>query len=168
MKQFLRDVFWGDSLDYLVVDTPPGTADEHMAIAQHLRGSASSVGAVVVTTPQELALADVRRELSFCKRAGLPVLGVVENMAGFVCGNCGLQTDVFPAGGKEDARGAASLGPRVLARLPLDPRLRALCDNGETLGEEWPDLPVAAAFAGLVGEVVRAMPVAEEEEDMKA
>ncbi len=86
IKQFLRDVNWGD-VDYLVVDTPPGTSDEHISIVQYL-SSTHVDGAVVITTPQEVSLMDVRKEINFCKKVGLPVIGVVENMSGFVCPKC--------------------------------------------------------------------------------
>ena len=85
IKQFLRDVNWAE-LDYLVVDTPPGTSDEHLSIVQYLKGAVD--GAVIVTTPQEVALQDVRKEINFCRKVGVRVLGVVENMAGFVCPHC--------------------------------------------------------------------------------
>ena len=86
IKQFLKDVAWGP-LDYLVVDTPPGTSDEHLSLAQYLKATRID-GAVVLTTPQELALLDVRKEITFCRKVGIPIIGVVENMAGFVCPNC--------------------------------------------------------------------------------
>jgi Mrp family chromosome partitioning ATPase len=86
IKQFMKDVDWGE-LDYLLIDTPPGTSDEHLSLVQYLRESGID-GALVVTTPQEVALADVRKELNFCRKVGLRVLGVAENMAGFVCPNC--------------------------------------------------------------------------------
>lgn len=86
IKQFLKDVEWGD-LDWLLVDTPPGTSDEHLSVCSYLKGSGVD-GAVVVTTPQEVSLLDVRKEIDFCRKAGIKVLGVVENMSGFVCPNC--------------------------------------------------------------------------------
>ena len=86
IKQFLRDVNWGD-VDFLVVDTPPGTSDEHLSIVQYL-SSTHVDGAVVMTTPQEVSLMDVRKEINFCKKVGLPIIGVVENMSGFVCPKC--------------------------------------------------------------------------------
>jgi len=97
IKQFLKDVDWGD-LDYLIVDSPPGTGDEPLSIAQ-LLGSAT--GAVIVTTPQELAISDVRKCVTFCRKLELPVLGVVENMSGFVCPSCGQRSDIFKCGGGE-------------------------------------------------------------------
>lgn len=86
IKQFLRDVDWGE-VDYLLIDTPPGTSDEHLSIVQYL-SSTQVDGAVVITTPQEVALLDVRKEINFCKKVNLPVIGVVENMSGFVCPKC--------------------------------------------------------------------------------
>jgi Mrp family chromosome partitioning ATPase len=82
IKQFLKDVHWGESLDYLIIDSPPGTSDEHISVAQYLGGVPALAGAVVVTTPQEVAIADVRKEINFCKKTGVKVLGVVENMSG--------------------------------------------------------------------------------------
>lgn len=89
IKQFLKDVYW-DELDFLVVDTPPGTSDEHLSITQYLK-EANPDGAIIVTTPQEVSLLDVRKEINFCRKVGLPILGVVENMSGFVCGKCGVR-----------------------------------------------------------------------------
>ena len=86
IKQFLRDVNWGD-LDFLVVDTPPGTSDEHISIAQYMKESGID-GAILITTPQEVSLQDVRKEINFCWKVGINIIGVVENMSGFVCPNC--------------------------------------------------------------------------------
>merc|ERR1712224_1050256 len=86
IKQFLADVNWGE-LDCLIIDTPPGTSDEHLSIVGQLQ-EAGVDGAVIVTTPQEVALQDVRKEVNFCKKVNLPILGVVENMAGFCCPHC--------------------------------------------------------------------------------
>lgn len=95
IKQFLKDVDWGDEgLDYLVVDTPPGTSDEHLSVVQYLKEGGID-GAVLVTTPQEVSLQDVRKELDFCRKVGVKVLGVVENMSGFVCPSCNGKSDVF-------------------------------------------------------------------------
>jgi Mrp family chromosome partitioning ATPase len=91
IKQFLRDVDWGDELDYMIIDTPPGTSDEHLSIVQYL--SASGIdGVVLITTPQDVALLDVRKEISFCRKVNVPILGVVENMSGFVCPKCKVHT----------------------------------------------------------------------------
>ena len=97
IRQFLKDVNWG-RLDYLVVDSPPGTGDEPLSVAQLIGKPAS---AVLVTTPQDLAISDVRRSVSFCGKVELPVLGIVENMSGFVCPACGHHADIFKTGGGE-------------------------------------------------------------------
>jgi Mrp family chromosome partitioning ATPase len=86
IKKFLKDVDWGE-LDYLLIDTPPGTSDEHISLAQYLKACQPD-GCVVVTTPQEVALLDVRKEINFCRKVNLPILGIVENMSGFVCPKC--------------------------------------------------------------------------------
>ncbi|XP_077843392.1 cytosolic Fe-S cluster assembly factor NUBP1 isoform X6 [Macaca mulatta] len=86
IKQFLRDVDWGE-VDYLIVDTPPGTSDEHLSVVQYL-AAARIDGAVIITTPQEVSLQDVRKEINFCRKVKLPIIGVVENMSGFICPKC--------------------------------------------------------------------------------
>nr|XP_024649855.1 cytosolic Fe-S cluster assembly factor NUBP2 isoform X4 [Macaca nemestrina] len=100
IKQFVSDVAWGE-LDYLVVDTPPGTSDEHMATIEALRPY-QPLGALVVTTPQAVSVGDVRRELTFCRKTGVRVMGVVENMSGFTCPHCTECTSVFSRGGGEE------------------------------------------------------------------
>ncbi|KPK41779.1 MAG: hypothetical protein AMJ65_08770 [Phycisphaerae bacterium SG8_4] len=125
IRQFLKDVKWG-SLDFLIVDSPPGTGDEPLSIAQ-LLGDAD--GAIIVTTPQQIALSDVRKGISFCRNLNIPVLGVVENMSGFLCPNCGQQTEIFTSGGGEDM--ARQLGIEFLARVPIDPQIVQGCDTGQ-------------------------------------
>ena len=95
IKQFLKDVQWGN-LDFLIVDSPPGTGDEPLSVVQLLE---NADGAIIVTTPQEVALSDVRKCITFCRNLGLPVLGVLENMSGFVCPKCGENSDIFKSGG---------------------------------------------------------------------
>lgn len=127
IKQFLRDVNWGH-LDFLVVDTPPGTSDEHLSIVQYLRGAVD--GAVIITTPQEVALQDVRKEINFCRKVGVKVLGVVENMAGFVCPKCTTKQDIFAPTTGGAARMALDMNVPFLGSVPLDPRLTRLADEG--------------------------------------
>lgn len=148
IKQFLKDVEWGD-LDYLVVDTPPGTSDEHLSIVQFLQ-EAGIDGAVLVTTPQEVALQDVRKEADFCRKVGLRVLGVVENMSGFVCPSCKETSEIFAptTGGAE--RMAQELGLELLGRVPLDPRIGASCDRGESFLDEYPESPATGAYLDIV------------------
>lgn len=111
-------------------------------------------GAVVVTTPQEVAMSDVRKELSFCRKTGLRVLGLVENMAGFACPCCGTVTEIFaPSGGGAPAM-AASFGVPYAGKVPLDPRLLRACETGEGFVESHPEAPAAAAFAAVVRFVI--------------
>ncbi|KAJ3600797.1 hypothetical protein NHX12_031772 [Muraenolepis orangiensis] len=148
IKQFLRDVDWGD-LDYLIVDTPPGTSDEHLSIVQYL-SSAGIDGAVIITTPQEVSLQDVRKEIRFCQKVKLPIIGVVENMSGFVCPKCKNTSEIFPptSGGAE--RMCSELGLTLLGRVPLDPRIGRCCDEGKSFLSEVPDSPAARAYNRIV------------------
>jgi ATP-binding protein involved in chromosome partitioning len=125
IKQFVTDVRWGD-LDYLVVDCPPGTGDEPLSIAQ-LLGKID--GAVIVTTPQQLAVVDVRKCITFCRQLNLPVLGVIENMSGFVCPHCNQRVDVFAGNGGRQIAG--DFGVPFLGRIPMDPALAHACDLGK-------------------------------------
>ncbi len=133
LKQMLSDVEWGD-LDYLVIDLPPGTSDEPLSVAQEIP---DADGAVVVTTPQQVSLLDVRKSIAFAKAVKMDILGVIENMSGFVCPHCGKQTDIFKAGGGEDA--AKELGLPFLGRVPLDPRIVIGGDTGKPFVLEHPD-----------------------------
>ncbi|WOO78585.1 Cytosolic Fe-S cluster assembly factor NBP35 [Vanrija pseudolonga] len=148
IKQFLKDVAWGD-LDYLVVDTPPGTSDEHLSVVQYL-AEAGIDGAVLVTTPQEVALQDVRKEIDFCNKVGLPILGLVENMSGFVCPSCKGESQIFaPTTGGAEAMGK-ELGIELLGKVPLDPRIGALCDEGQSFLDAYPDSPATEAYLDIV------------------
>lgn len=129
IRQFLRDVDWGD-LDYLVVDSPPGTSDEHLSIAAYLK-QAGVDGAVLVTTPQEVAMTDVRKEINFCVKLGIPMLGVVENMGPFTCPHCAKDSTVFPASTGGGRQLAADYGIPFLGSIPLDPRIAMCAENGE-------------------------------------
>ncbi len=143
IKQFLSDVVWGE-LDYLIVDLPPGTGDEPLSVCQ-LIGNAD--GAVVVTTPQDVALAAVRKSISFCRQLNLPLLGVVENMSGFVCPHCGTTTDVFSSGGGELM--AANMGVAFLGRIPIDPFVGTASDAGTPFVTAHRDTVTAKAFAQI-------------------
>jgi len=144
IKQFLKDVEWGD-LDYLVIDSPPGTGDEPLSVAQL---AAPVDGAVIVTTPQDVATADVRKSINFCRQLNLPVLGVVENMSGFVCPKCGTVTDIFKAGGGE--RMAADTGVPFLGRIPVDPAVGEACDDGKPFVYHYSRTETAKAFERVV------------------
>jgi Mrp family chromosome partitioning ATPase len=152
IRQFLSDVEWGE-LDFLVIDTPPGTSDEHISLAQLLKGAPNLAGAVVVTTPQEVAMADVRKELSFCAKVGLRVLGVVENMSGFVCPCCATRSDIFATAGDGPAGMAARAGVPFLGALPIDPNLLAACEAGEAYVTKHAGSPGALALVAVVDKV---------------
>lgn len=122
IKQFLKDVAWGD-LDYLIVDSPPGTGDEPLSVCQLIE---KAEGAVIVTTPQDVALIDVRKSISFCRQLNMPVLGVIENMSGFVCPHCGKKSDIFKNGGGLDL--AREMGVPFLGSIPIEP---AIVQNGD-------------------------------------
>lgn len=124
IKQFLKDVEWGN-LDYLIIDLPPGTGDEPLAICQMIE---NADGAVVVTTPQEVALADVRKSINFCKTLKLPVLGVIENMSGFTCPDCGKITHIFKNGGAEKM--CEYMQVPFAGRIPLNTEIVEAGDSG--------------------------------------
>ncbi|HAR49592.1 MAG TPA: ATP-binding protein [Smithella sp.] len=125
IKQFLTDVHWGD-LDYLIVDAPPGTGDEPLSICQLIQ---PLDGAIIVTTPQRVAAIDVRKSISFCRRLDVPVLGVVENMSGFVCPKCGEITQILPAGGGKII--ASDMKVPYLGAIPMDPAIAQSGDTGK-------------------------------------
>jgi len=143
IKQFLKDVAWGD-LEYLVVDSPPGTGDEPLAVAQLLE---TSSGAVVVTTPQDLAVSDVRKCVTFCRQLSLPILGVVENMSGFVCPACGERVDIFKSGGGQGM--AEEMDLPFLGSIPIEPRLVNAGDSGTSYLERFPATEAARAFESV-------------------
>jgi Mrp family chromosome partitioning ATPase len=138
IKQFLADVNWGD-LDFLICDTPPGTSDEHLSVVTLLK-DAGIDGAVLVTTPQEVSLQDVRKEISFCRKAGIPILGLIENMSGFVCPSCKNCTDVFaPTTGGAQAM-CEKMGITFLGRLPLSAAVTQAGDAGASVVTDLPQL----------------------------
>jgi len=148
IKQFLKDVDWGD-LDYLVIDTPPGTSDEHISLVQYLKETKID-GAVIITTPQQVSLLDVRKEIDFCRKVDLPIIGVVENMSGFVCPNCKTESQLFPptSGGAQSM--CDELGLKLLGKLPLDPRIGRCCDEGRSYLTEHPDTPAAKIYQQII------------------
>jgi ATP-binding protein involved in chromosome partitioning len=149
IKQLLTDVQWGE-LDYLVVDLPPGTGDEPLSVAQLIP---ESDGAVIVTTPQDLSLQDVRKSINFCRHLKIPVLGVIENMSGLVCPHCGKMVEVFKSGGGETM--AREMGVPFLGRIPLDPRIVETSDQGQPFVRRYADTEAAGAFARAIQPVLR-------------
>ena len=146
IKQFIGDVEWGD-LDFLIIDSPPGTGDEPLTIAQTIQDAK----AIIVTTPQEVSLADVRKSISFCKTVNMEIFGVIENMSGFVCPHCGESVDIFGAGGGEKTAAAASIP--FLGRIPMDPRVVACGDDGCSIQEKYADSGVAKAIGEIADKV---------------
>jgi ATP-binding protein involved in chromosome partitioning len=147
IQQFLTNVEWG-GVDYLVVDSPPGTGDEPLTVAQLLPPPAA---AVLVTTPQQVATDDVRKAVGFCNRVGLPIAGMVENMSGMSCPHCGGQIDLYKRGGGRLA--AAELGVPFLGEVPFDPAMVIASDKGVPFVREFPDSPAARAIAGIVAQL---------------
>jgi Mrp family chromosome partitioning ATPase len=148
IQQFLRDTEWGD-LDFLVVDCPPGTGDEPLSVAQSL-GDAD--GAVVVTTPQRVSVSDVRKSIMFCRKVELPVLGVIENMSGFVCPHCGETSDIFKRGGGETM--CTEMAVPFLGRIPLDPQIVLAGDGGEPFAYLRSKTPAGSAMAAAFAPVL--------------
>jgi ATP-binding protein involved in chromosome partitioning len=148
IKQFLQDVEWGE-LDYLVVDSPPGTGDEPLAVAQLIE---NADGAIVVTTPQALAVQDVRRCIVFCRHLELPVLGVVENMSGFTCPDCGRVVEIF---GREGGRSMSEeMGVPFLGSIPIEAEVVTAGDSGTPVVKARPESAVAQAFGRVVSELL--------------
>jgi ATP-binding protein involved in chromosome partitioning len=148
IRQFISDVEWGD-LDYLVIDSPPGTGDEPLAVAQTIKGAK----AIIVTTPQEIAVADVRKSIRFCRQVNLDILGVVENMSGFFCPNCGSKIDLFCSGGGEKL--AAEEGVRFLGRIPLDPQIMSCGDQGKPYISTMHNTEASSAYRAIADTVVQ-------------
>lgn len=144
IREMLSAVDWG-RLDCLVVDAPPGTGDEALALVELL---GSGTGAVIVSTPQRVAVSDVRKAIGFCRTLDLPVLGVIENMSGFVCPHCGQTTDIFLRGGGEGM--AAEVGVPFLGRIPMDPDVVEAGERGVPHVQAFAESPTAAAFRAAV------------------
>ncbi|VEN55948.1 unnamed protein product [Callosobruchus maculatus] len=148
VKQFLTDVLWGD-LDFLIIDTPPGTSDEHITVMENLK-AVKCDGAVIVTTPQSIAIEDVRKEITFCKKTGIPVLGIIENMSGYVCPHCTECTNIFSTGGGQSLAQLANVP--FLGILPIDTKLGQLL--GKACITEYPNSPAAIGYSEIVRKIV--------------
>jgi len=148
IQQLVSDVAWGE-LDYLVIDCPPGTGDEPLSVCQTIP---SVTGAVIVTTPQQVAIADVRRSISFCRQLEMKILGVIENMSGFICPKCGELIEIFKTGGGEKM--AADMGVPFLGRIPMDPTVAQSGDDGKAYVHHYAQTPTAGAFAKAIGPIL--------------
>ncbi|KAH0631869.1 hypothetical protein JD844_019757 [Phrynosoma platyrhinos] len=147
---FVTDVTWGE-LDFLIVDTPPGTSDEHISTVEALRPY-KPLGAILVTTPQAVSVGDVRRELTFCKKTGLRILGIVENMSGFVCPHCSECTNLFSKGGGQEL--ADHAGVPFLGCVPLDPQLSQSVEEGRDFLQEFPKSLAFSALASIAQNIL--------------
>ncbi len=144
IKQFLKDVVWGD-LDYLIIDSPPGTGDEPLSVCQLID---RVDGAVIVTTPQKVAAVDVRKSVTFCRRLDVPILGIIENMSGFACPKCGEVTPILRAGGGR--RIAQDMGVPFLGSIPMDPKIAEACDGGRAFVTQYAETAAAKIMRSIL------------------
>lgn len=148
IRQFIGDVEWGN-LDYLVIDSPPGTGDEPLTISQTI----PDAQAIIVTTPQEISLADVRKSINFCRTVNMNIVGIIENMSGFVCPHCAMTVDLFGVGGGEKT--AANENLPFLGRVPFDPKLVSCGDDGISFIEKYRESAAAKAFMQIAEKVIQ-------------
>ena len=146
LQQMLRDVSWGE-LDIMIVDMPPGTGDAQLTMAQQV----ALAGAVIVSTPQDIALIDARKGLAMFEKVDVPVLGIIENMSYFLCPHCGERSDIFSHGGAR--REAERLGTDFLGEVPLDMAIRETSDDGRPITASAPDSPYARTFRDIAARV---------------
>jgi len=147
IRQFIEDATWGD-LDWLICDSPPGTGDEPLSVASLIPATA----AVIVTTPQEVSLLDSRKAVTFAQLLNLKILGMIENMSGFICPHCGGKTDLFKSGGGETI--AHEYKIPFLGRIPIDPHIVDSGDNGQPFIHYRKDSAAAAAFSAIVDKII--------------
>ena len=150
IRQFIADMAWGN-LDYLIIDAPPGTGDEPLTVSSTIKDA----HALVVTTPQEVALADVRKSLNFCNHVKMNVVGLVENMSGLVCPHCSKTVEIFKSGGGEKT--AKDFGVPFLGKIPMDPKVVLGGDDGKPYLASESESPAIAAFQELVSRVEKSM-----------
>ncbi|MGQ9672261.1 MAG: P-loop NTPase [Candidatus Aminicenantales bacterium] len=146
IQQFLGDVDWGE-LDWLIVDSPPGTGDEPLSVAQLI----PATGAIIVTTPQEVSLMDSRKAVVFARKLNLKIYGIIENMSGLICPHCGKKIDLFKEGG--GLRAALELGVLFLGKIPIDPSIVDSGDDGQPIVLSHPDSQASRAFMGIVEKI---------------
>lgn len=150
IQQFFRDVIWGE-LDYLLIDLPPGTGDAQLSISQLV----SLDGVITVTTPQEVALHDVRKGMTMFQKVNVPLLGIIENMSYYICGHCGDRAEIFSHGGGQ--RAAEKLGVPFLGAIPIDLAIRAGGDEGMPIVAANPDSPQAKTFRDIAAKITEAL-----------
>lgn len=147
IQQFIGQVAWGD-LDVLLIDAPPGTGDEPLTVAQSIK----EAKAIIVTTPQEVSLADVRKSINFCKTVKLEVFGLIENMSGLTCPHCQSVLDLFGTGGGEKT--ALAMNVPFLGRIPFDTRMVECGDTGVSYQQKHPESVVSRAYAGIAEKIL--------------
>ena len=146
IQQFIADVEWG-ALDFLIIDAPPGTGDEPLTVAQTI----DDAQAIIVTTPQEVALADVRKSISFCRTVKMEIKGLIENMSGAICPHCGESVELFGTGGGEKT--ALATGISFLGRIPFDHRMVVCGDTGQSFQKAYPDSEVTTVFTAIAQKI---------------
>jgi ATP-binding protein involved in chromosome partitioning len=147
IQQFISDVLWGD-LDYLIIDSPPGTGDEPLSVAQLI----PATGAIIVTTPQEVSLLDSKKAVNFARKLNLKIYGIVENMSGMKCPHCGKTIDLFKTGG--GGRAAKELNIPFLGAIPIEPKIVTLGDDGKSFMLHYRESEAAKAFEEVVNKIV--------------
>jgi len=146
IQQFIGQVAWGD-LDYLIIDAPPGTGDEPLTVAQSIKDAQ----AIIVTTPQEVSLSDVRKSINFCRTVKMKIFGMIENMSGLNCPHCQCDIDLFGNGGGE--RTAAAMGIQFLGRIPFDPQMVICGDEGSAILDKNAQSPATLAFRQIAEKI---------------
>ena len=149
IKQFVEDVLW-EELDYLIVDCPPGTGDEPLSVVQLLE---DVTGAVIVTTPQKLAISDVRKSVNFCSKVNVPIFGIIENMSGFICPECNKSIDIFKSGGGEKM--AQDMDVPFLGKIPIDPDIVEAGDSGTPFLEFFSETPTAKIMEKIISPLTK-------------
>jgi Mrp family chromosome partitioning ATPase len=149
IRQFLSDVNWG-VIDYMIIDSPPGTGDEPLSIAQLMP---NLNGGIIVTTPQNMATMDAKKSIRFAQQLKMPFIGVIENMSGFICPHCGKRIDIFKTGGGQ--RIASEMGAEFLGRIPYDEQVMSLSDEGKLYLENYKNgTPVSEAFNHISNKII--------------
>ncbi|MCU0599512.1 MAG: Mrp/NBP35 family ATP-binding protein [Desulfobacterales bacterium] len=148
IRQFIGEVDWGN-LDFMIIDSPPGTGDEPLTVAQLIKDAK----AIIVTTPQEVALADVRKSINFCKTVKMEIFGLIENMSGYTCPHCGKAVDIFGAGGGERTAIMSSIA--FLGKIPFDPTMVKSSDAGISFQDSYPESPITRAYEQIAENITK-------------
>lgn len=149
IKQMLSDVLWGD-LDYLIVDCPPGTGDEPLSVIQCLN---DLTGCIVVTTPQKVAVVDVKKSINFCKQLNKPIIGIIENMSGFICPECNKYIEIFKTGGGEQM--AKDMNVPFLGKIPMEVSIMEAGDSGIPFVEKYPESQTTKKMNEILDKIIK-------------